>query len=88
MAATGQSSLGQPVTLGFTTAAGSVLGLQQSLAELGYLPPALHRYSFAVASKTLPETLTVWHDGQVITQRRANSAISQAPISTLVVVTG
>lgn len=165
--ATGQSSLGQPVTLGFTTAAGSVLGLQQSLAELGYLPlrftpstiattaaaveqgvyhpaagsfswswptvpPALaaawqpgkpnamtrgavmafehdhgltadgvagplvwsallrelvsghpvmsqHGYSFAVASKTLPETLTVWHDGRIITQSRTNSGIPQAP---------
>lgn len=167
VATTGRSSLGQAVTLGFTTTAGSVLSLQQSLAELGYLPlrfspstatptgagaaravyhpaagtfswswpdvpPALaaawqpgkanvmtrgavmafehdhglaadgvagplvwsallratssghplanhHGYTFAVASKALPETITVWHDGRMISQSRTNSGIAQAP---------
>ena len=36
-------------------------------------------YTYAVASKGLPETLTVWHDGHVVLQTPANTGISVAP---------
>lgn len=36
-------------------------------------------YTFALASKVLPESLTVWHDGQVISRSATNSGIPQAP---------
>lgn len=163
------TSPGRPVATSFTTAAGSVLRLQELLAQLGYLPlrwapaasgwpsgraaaeravyqapagdftwrwdaapPALVHlwtpgqytvmvkgavmafeaahglavdglagpqvwtallaatdgptiaasplgYTYALASKTLPETLTVWHDGTVIATTRANTGIPAAP---------
>lgn len=167
LTATGHLPLPSALTLGFTTGPGSVLRLQQLLAQLGYLPlrftpsapvvtsaqaeravfqpptgsfawtwPAVpsalsalwapgqvttmtrgaimafeydhhlgvdgvagpqvwsallaataspepaanqHGYTFALASKTLPETLTVWHDGVVISRSGTNSGIAQAP---------
>ncbi len=36
-------------------------------------------YNFALADKTPPETLTVWHDGTVVLRSRANTGISQSP---------
>jgi peptidoglycan hydrolase-like protein with peptidoglycan-binding domain len=36
-------------------------------------------YTYALASTALPETLTVWHDGVVISQSRANTGIPAAP---------
>lgn len=38
-----------------------------------------HGYTYALASQTLPETLTVWHDGAVISHSPANTGIPQAP---------
>jgi peptidoglycan hydrolase-like protein with peptidoglycan-binding domain len=38
-----------------------------------------HGYSYAVASQKLPETLTVWHNGQVIFHHLANTGIPVAP---------
>ncbi len=36
-------------------------------------------YSYAYASKSLPETLTIWHDGQVVLHSAANTGIPAAP---------
>lgn len=36
-------------------------------------------YTYAVASKAQPETLTIWHDGQQVLHSPANTGISQAP---------
>ena len=36
-------------------------------------------YSYALASKSLPETLTIWHDGQEVLQTLANTGIPEAP---------
>jgi peptidoglycan hydrolase-like protein with peptidoglycan-binding domain len=36
-------------------------------------------YSYALASKGSPETLTVWHDGQVVLHTPANTGIAAAP---------
>jgi lipoprotein-anchoring transpeptidase ErfK/SrfK len=38
-----------------------------------------HGYSFAVASKASPETLTVWHEGRVVMHGIANTGISVSP---------
>lgn len=50
-------------------------------ALLAPTPPAPNPngYTYAVASKALPETLTVWHDGIVVAESPANTGISQAP---------
>jgi lipoprotein-anchoring transpeptidase ErfK/SrfK len=40
-----------------------------------------HGYTYAVASQAGPETLTVWHNGQVILSSPANTGISVAPTS-------
>lgn len=36
-------------------------------------------YTYALASKAMPETLTVWHDGRVILRTLANTGIPAAP---------
>jgi hypothetical protein len=36
-------------------------------------------YTYAVASKSLPETLTIWHDGQVVLTSDANTGGAEAP---------
>jgi peptidoglycan hydrolase-like protein with peptidoglycan-binding domain len=36
-------------------------------------------YTYAIASKVLPETLTIWHDGHVVLQTPANTGIPAAP---------
>ncbi len=36
-------------------------------------------YTYALASKAIPETLTVWHDGRVIMRTLANTGIPEAP---------
>lgn len=38
-----------------------------------------HGYTYALAQKSSPETLTVWHDGTVLSQSPANTGIAQAP---------
>lgn len=38
-----------------------------------------HGYTYALAVKSTPETLTVYHDGTVISQTGANTGIPQAP---------
>jgi L,D-transpeptidase catalytic domain/Bacterial Ig-like domain len=38
-----------------------------------------HGYTYAVAREKLPETLTVWHNGQVIFHHLANTGIPVAP---------
>lgn len=40
-----------------------------------------HGYTYALASKARPETLTVWHDATIVEQTRANTGIPQAPTS-------
>jgi len=40
-----------------------------------------HGYTYALASQASPETLTVWHNGQVILSTPANTGISVAPTS-------
>jgi L,D-transpeptidase catalytic domain/Bacterial Ig-like domain len=36
-------------------------------------------YSFALVSKTLPETITVWHDGRVVVHGLANTGAADTP---------
>ncbi len=36
-------------------------------------------YTYALASKAIPETLTVWHDGKVVMHTLANTGIPAAP---------
>jgi hypothetical protein len=36
-------------------------------------------YTYALASKNLPETLTIWHDGKQVLQSPANTGIPAAP---------
>jgi hypothetical protein len=36
-------------------------------------------YTYALASKASPETLTIWHDGQVVFRHAANTGIPAAP---------
>ncbi len=36
-------------------------------------------YTYAIASKDVPETLTIWHDGQVVMQSLANTGIPVSP---------
>jgi hypothetical protein len=36
-------------------------------------------YTYALASKASPETLTIWHDGQVVVRSLANTGIPAAP---------
>jgi hypothetical protein len=38
-----------------------------------------HGYSYAVASESSPESLTIWHDGQQVFYSPANTGIPQAP---------
>ncbi len=38
-----------------------------------------HGYTYALTSKALPEQLTVWHDGRVISTTAANTGIPSAP---------
>jgi peptidoglycan hydrolase-like protein with peptidoglycan-binding domain len=38
-----------------------------------------HGYTYALASQVTPETLTVWHNGQVIMTSPANTGIAAAP---------
>jgi hypothetical protein len=39
-------------------------------------------YSYAIASESSPETLTVWHDGRQVLSTPANTGISVAPTAT------
>ena len=36
-------------------------------------------YTYAVASKSIPETLTIWHDGREVLSSPANTGIPEAP---------
>jgi hypothetical protein len=36
-------------------------------------------YSYALASKGVPETLTIWHDGRIVLSTPANTGIPVAP---------
>jgi peptidoglycan hydrolase-like protein with peptidoglycan-binding domain len=38
-----------------------------------------HGYTYALAAKTSPETLTIWHDGRQVFSRPANTGIPVAP---------
>jgi lipoprotein-anchoring transpeptidase ErfK/SrfK len=38
-----------------------------------------HGYSYAIASQSIPETLTIWHDGRQVFSAPANTGISAAP---------
>ena len=38
-----------------------------------------HGYSYAIASKSLPERLTIWHDGKKVFSSLANTGIGVAP---------
>jgi lipoprotein-anchoring transpeptidase ErfK/SrfK len=38
-----------------------------------------HGYSYAIASQSVPETLTIWHDGRQVFSSLANTGISVAP---------
>ena len=38
-----------------------------------------HGYSYAIASQSIPETLTIWHDGRQVFSSSANTGISAAP---------
>lgn len=38
-----------------------------------------HGYSYAIANYTVPETLTIWHDGREVLSTSANLGISAAP---------
>jgi hypothetical protein len=38
-------------------------------------------YTYALASKAAPETLTIWHDGKIVLQTLANTGIPVAPTS-------
>jgi lipoprotein-anchoring transpeptidase ErfK/SrfK len=38
-----------------------------------------HGYSYAIADQVLPETLTIWHDGQKMLTTPANTGISVSP---------
>ena len=38
-----------------------------------------HGYSYAIASQSVPETLTIWHDGRQVFSSAANTGISAAP---------
>jgi peptidoglycan hydrolase-like protein with peptidoglycan-binding domain len=38
-----------------------------------------HGYSYAIASKKMPETLTIWHDGRVVFSSPANTGVPAAP---------
>ena len=38
-----------------------------------------HGYSYALAQKTTPETLTVWHNGTVVSTSGTNTGIPQSP---------
>jgi peptidoglycan hydrolase-like protein with peptidoglycan-binding domain len=40
-----------------------------------------HGYTYALASKSSPETLTIWHDGRVVLRSLANTGISLVPTS-------
>jgi L,D-transpeptidase catalytic domain len=44
--------------------------------------PNTHGYSYAIASEHLPETLTIWHNGQKVFSSPANTGISVAPTAT------
>jgi hypothetical protein len=46
-------------------------------AAKGHTNP--HGYTYALASKGSPETLTVWHDGKVVMHTLANTGIPAAP---------
>jgi peptidoglycan hydrolase-like protein with peptidoglycan-binding domain len=38
-----------------------------------------HGYSYAIASQSIPESLTIWHDGHQVFSSPANTGISAAP---------
>ncbi|HET6191315.1 MAG TPA: L,D-transpeptidase family protein [Trebonia sp.] len=38
-----------------------------------------HGYSYAIASQSIPQTLTIWHDGRQVFSSAANTGISAAP---------
>jgi peptidoglycan hydrolase-like protein with peptidoglycan-binding domain len=38
-----------------------------------------HGYTYAIASEDNPETLTIWHDGQIVLHTLANTGIQAAP---------
>ncbi len=38
-----------------------------------------HGYTYALADKALPQTLTVWHDGQVVVHGLANTGTAATP---------
>ena len=38
-----------------------------------------HGYTYALASQTSPETLTIWHNGHVVLRNLANTGIAAAP---------
>ncbi len=38
-----------------------------------------HGYTYALASKSLPETLTVWHNGTILARTPANTGIAATP---------
>lgn len=50
-----------------------------AVTEAGSPDPSPRGYTYALASKSLPETLTVWHNGTVVASSRANTGIPVAP---------
>jgi hypothetical protein len=59
-----------------TATSGVWQALFQALAK-GQDSP--HGYSFALGNKAIPETLTVWHNGQIVMHGLTNSGISVSP---------
>ncbi|MBO0804103.1 MAG: L,D-transpeptidase family protein [Nocardiopsaceae bacterium] len=41
-----------------------------------------HGYSYAIASESTPESLTIWHDGRQVLSTPANTGMSAAPTAT------
>ena len=94
------ATLARPVTIGLTTRGGSLLGAQEALATLSYLPARLAPpadaalaaaaadpvrslqpggYTYALADRQLPETLTVYAGGRVVVHTLANTGIPASP---------
>jgi peptidoglycan hydrolase-like protein with peptidoglycan-binding domain len=69
-----QADHGLPMT--GTATSGLWLALLNAAARGQHNP---HGYTYALADKALPETLTVWHDGQVVMHGSANTGTIATP---------
>jgi peptidoglycan hydrolase-like protein with peptidoglycan-binding domain len=69
-----QADHGLPMT--GTASRGLWLALLNAVARGQHNP---HGYTYAVADQAVPETLTVWHDGSVVTRGLANTGAAATP---------